>query len=252
MQIVGYETRAGERTPALVLAADGTVDRVALTAGTNLDLGLGDRHCAGAVEGDSHEACDAPAAPYCERHVDTWPCARCTGDCAMPLETCHEEHVVYLAAFAPDTFKVGVTRTWRLQTRLEEQGADLAAHIRTVENGRKARAIESALAADIGDRVRTPQKLPSLVRSVDRDAWNTLLDDHEPIETFAFEYGLALDRQPVQETLARGEVRGTKGRILVLDRRGTTYAVDMRDLVGHEVTEADRGGDRQSSLGAYE
>ncbi len=53
------------------------------------------------------------------------------------------------------------------------------------------------------------------------------------------------------ETIAAGTVRGTKGRLLVLDRAGTTYAVDLRDLVGHEVTSGAGSRDLQASLGAW-
>lgn len=170
----------------------------------------------------------------------------------MPVENCYEEHAIYLAAFAPDTFKVGVTKSWRLETRLEEQGADRAAHIRTVENGRKARSIEADLATEITDRVRVPEKIVGLDQPFDEAAWETLLDGFDVIERFSFEYDLDLRRQPVQETIATGEVLGTKGRILVLANGGTTYAVDMRDLVGHEVSDSPQQVKRQSSLGAYQ
>jgi hypothetical protein len=52
--------------------------------------------------------------------------------------------------------------------------------------------------------------------------------------------------------VATGTVRGTQGRVLVLDRNGSTYAVDMRDLVGYEVTEGGTDRALQSSLGAFE
>jgi hypothetical protein len=51
--------------------------------------------------------------------------------------------------------------------------------------------------------------------------------------------------------VATGTVRGVKGRVLVLDSAGSTYAVDMRDLVGWVVREGDRERDLQSSLGAF-
>jgi len=54
----------------------------------------------------------------------------------------------------------------------------------------------------------------------------------------------------VAETLAAGRIQGTKGRLLVLDRDGSTYAVDTRDLVGYEVREGRATRDLQSSLGA--
>jgi len=258
VQIVGYETTPGgdDAAAALLIADDGRVERTSLAAGAELAYTLDERHCAGTVdwggEGARHLACENEAAPYCGVHTDRWPCARCTGDCALPLESCHEEHAVYLAAFGPATFKVGVTRSWRLETRLREQGADRGAHLRTVENGRVARQIEAEIAAAVGDRVRVPTKIEGLHRPVNDGAWESLLAEYEPIATYSFAYGLGLSEQPVAETIATGTVRGTQGRVLVLDRGGSSYAVDVRDLVGYEVAEGGTDRALQSSLGAFE
>lgn len=249
MQVVGYEAAPGA---ALVLASDGAIERVPLTAETTLSYSLGERHCAGVVEETEHTPCPVETAPYCDRHTHRWACARCTGDCALPLPACREEHAVYLAAFAPDVWKVGVTRSWRLETRLQEQGADRGAHIRTVDTGRRARRIEAGIAEALGDRVRVPTKVAGLHHGVDDAAWEALLEEYDPIETYAFEYGVALSRQPIATTAATGTVRGVKGRVLVLERGGTTYAVDLRDLVGHEVTAGADADDRQASLGTFE
>jgi hypothetical protein len=252
VQVVGYERASGPgQEAALLLASGGDVERVSLAAGETLAYRLGDRHCAGTVGPGGHESCADPDAPYCPSHTDRWPCAVCTGDCAMPLDSCHEEHAVYLAAFAPATFKVGVTRSWRLETRLREQGADRAAHLRTVDDGRIARQIEADVATDVGDRVRVPTKMRGLHEAVDDDAWRSLLDGFDPVETFAFQYGLALDECPMTETLATGTVVGTKGRVLVLSHNDSTYAVDLRDLVGHELEAGATDRDLQSSLGAF-
>ncbi len=251
MQVVGYETATDDGSAALVVADAGQVRRVALEPGTGLAYTLGERRCAGVHDGDDHLACDAPAAPYCEEHTSTWVCARCTGTCLKDEMDCYDEHAVYLAAFAPDTFKVGVTKLWRLDTRLREQGADRAAHVRTVENGRIAREIEAGIAKDVGDRVRVPEKIRGLHRAVDDDAWRDLLSGFAVEDTYAFDYGLDLDHRPVADTTATGTVVGTKGRVLVLDSGGTTYAVDLRDLVGHELQSGASDRDRQSSLGAF-
>ena len=262
MQVVGYETAsAPDDSAALVLAGgdeesdganpDAAVERRPLPPGTELAYRLGERHCAGTIHEGEHVACDAPDAPYCDAHSSTWVCARCTGSCLKDEMDCYEEHAVYLAAFAPDTFKVGVTRSWRLDTRLREQGADRAAHLHTVSNGRIAREIEADLAEDLTDRVRVPTKLEGLHRTVDEDAWRAVLDAHEPLETFTFDYGLELDARPVAETMASGTVRGTKGRVLVLDAGGTAYAVDLRDLVGYELEPGTTERELQSSLGAF-
>ena len=256
VQIVGYETGASDDDPALLLAEEGTIQRERLRSGERLELSLDERHCAGTIDtaGETarHLACNAPEVPYCPQHTDRWPCARCTGDCDLPLESCREEHAIYLAAFAPATFKVGVTRSWRLETRLREQGADRAAHIRTVENGRIARQIEADIATDVGDRVRVPTKIEGLHRTVDTAAWAELLDGYDSLATYSFEYGLELDERPVVETMATGTVRGSQGRVLVLERSGSTYAVDMRDLVGYEVSRGAASRQLQSSLSAFE
>ncbi len=249
MQIVGYETADA----GLLLAEDGRVERVSLDPDVELGYTLRERHCAGVVDAEGgHAACDHAAAPYCPEHASTWPCARCKGNCDLPLSSCREEHAVYLAAFAPDVFKVGVTRLWRLERRLREQGADRGAHIRTVENGRRARVVEANIAADgPPDRVRVATKAAGLHRSVDGDAWAALVDSYDPLDTLQFDYGLRLAARPVTETLATGTVLGTKGRLLVLESGGTAYAVDMRDLVGYEVDSVPSARNLQSSLGAF-
>jgi hypothetical protein len=245
VQFVGYDSGDG-----LLLAEDGEVGYVDLTPGTEIAYTLGERHCAGLVD-DDHVTCDADGAPYCDQHSHVWVCARCTGDCLKDEMDCFEDHAVYLAAFAPDTFKVGVTREWRLETRLLEQGADRAAHIRTVDDGREARRIESGIAERIPDRVRVPTKIDGLGQSVDDAAWADLLSEFDPIDTFDFDYELDLTGRPVSETMATGTVRGVKGRILLLDRGGSTYAVDLRELVGYEVVEGATDREMQSSLGAF-
>ncbi|WP_256390843.1 DUF2797 domain-containing protein [Natronoarchaeum rubrum] len=253
MQVVGYETAsAPDEDAALLLAeGDGGVERRPLAPGDELAYRLDDRHCAGTIHDGGHVPCDADRAPYCDAHSSTWVCARCTGTCLKDEMDCYEEHAVYLAAFAPDIFKIGVTRSWRLDTRLREQGADRAAHLRTVSNGRIAREIEAELAADLTDRVRVPDKVAGLHRAVDADAWEAVLDELDHLETFAFDYGLDLSVQPVAETIASGTIRGTKGRVLVLESGGSEYAVDLRDLVGYELEPGKVERELQASLGAF-
>jgi len=282
VQIVGYDSAgAAGRDPALLVATDGDrtvgstpadgvaagdarggtdpaglpgggeIERVSLARGTDLEYTLGERRCAGVLDGDGHRACPDDRAPYCEAHADDWVCARCTGTCLKAEMDCFQDHAVYLAAFAPATFKVGVTRLERLRQRWREQGADRAAHVHSVSNGRVAREIEAEIAAEVGDSVRVPTKVEGFGQRVDDGAWRDLLVDFDPIDTVTLEYGLDLETRPVADTLATGTVRGVKGRVLVLDTAGSTYAVDMRELVGHVVTPEPSSRDLQSSLGAF-
>jgi hypothetical protein len=243
VQVVGYDTR---EEPALLLATAGAVSRQPLSRGTELAYALGERRCAGTIENGSHRACERPEAPYCPLHTTPWSVAS--------NRDSEDPHAIYLAAFAPRTFKVGVTRLWRLDARLEEQGADRAAHVRTAPDGRVAREIESEIAAAIdgGERVRVATKIRGLHRTVEEGRWNDLLDDFDPIATFQFEYDLGLGSRPVVATIAAGTVIGTKGRILALDRAGTAYAVDLRDLLGYELLEGTDGRALQASLDAFE
>jgi len=264
VQVVGYDSGLAALSydpvsgvegepddPALLLAEAGDVTREPLTPGVDLAYTLGSRHCAGKLDGAGHEACAEPGAPYCSTHADDWPCARCTGNCDKPLPSCDAEHAVYLAAFAPDVLKVGVTRLARLPVRLREQGADRAAHLHTVSDGRIARRVERELAEALVDRVTARTKLAGLGEAVDEAVWADALDRYHVIRSFRFDYGFELADRPVAETLATGTVVGTKGRLLVLGRGGGTYAVDLRDLVGYDLEPGASDRDLQASLGAF-
>jgi hypothetical protein len=251
VQLVGYEP-SGRGSSLLASDGDGAaVRRLSLDPGERLSYALGARRCAGVVDDGTHLACDQPSAPYCDHHTSTWICARCTGFCLKDEMDCYQEHAVYIAAFAPNTFKVGVTKLRRLETRLREQGADRAAHVHTVSNGRIARELESEIAERLVDRVRTGAKIASLAADVDDAAWEAVLEEFAVIERFDLEYGLDLEARPVRETIASGTVVGVKGRLLVLETGGTTYAVDMRDLVGYEVDSGGTARHLQSSLGSF-
>jgi hypothetical protein len=254
VQVVAYDPSPD---PALLVSDGDGLERHDLTPGTELAFTLEERSCAGRIvsEDDTlrHVPCpeDAASPPRCETCSETWVCARCTGTCLKDEMDCHEPHAVYLAAFAPDVVKVGVTREWRLDRRLREQGADRGAHLQTVEDGRIAREIEAEIAEEIPDRVGIPAKLTGLHRSVDVGVWNAHLADFGPIDRIDIDYGLALEDRPIPATAATGTVRGVKGRVLVLDRGGTAYAVDLRDVVGHDVRAEASERPRQANLGTF-
>ncbi|MDR9430328.1 MAG: DUF2797 domain-containing protein [Natronomonas sp.] len=254
MQIVGYETGAGtDREPSLVVSNGGDIEHESLAVGHELAYTLGDRHCAGAVDGSGHVSCDDPAAPYCESHDSTWICARCTGTCLKAEMDCYGEHAIYIAAFAPATFKIGVTGRSDPTVRLREQGADRGAILQYVEDGRIAREIEAEIAAEtpLPDAVRVSRKIDGVGRPVDEDAWRRLLDRFDVEAIHDFQYGFDLDATPIAETLASGTVLGTKGRLLVLERSGARFAVDMRSLVGHDVEPGATPRALQSDLGSF-
>ncbi|WP_254862210.1 DUF2797 domain-containing protein [Halovivax gelatinilyticus] len=251
MQLVGYEPTA--RGPALLESDDGSVSRRAIEPGDRLEYALGARRCAGVVDRETgrHVACDRTSVPYCDDHASTWVCARCTGTCLKDEMDCFDDHAVYLAGFAPDVVKVGVTRLERLETRLREQGADRGAHVHTVSNGRIARELEAEIATRHTDRVGTDRKVAGLAETVDEAIWTDALEPFDVIAQHRFDYGFDLEVRPVRETIASGAVVGIKGRVLVVEQGGTNYAVDMRDLVGYH-TDSDGSEKRlQTSLDSF-
>ena len=308
MQIVGYDTSA----PGMYLShvepqADGLdslneVEFISLAPGTELAYTLGQRHCAGVITDEGHYSCRNTSAPHCREHNSTWVCAKCTGTCLKDEMDCYEPHVIYLAVFAPDIHKVGVTKQWRLTQRLVEQGADYGIHLQTVSNGRIAREREAEIAttASITDRIRAVTKHTSLYQDVDESAVATQLADvkaesaieldigsqaginayieslpevdlsvselmteavvdnrdeikenPDPPAIYRLGYDLKLSDRPVSETIATGTVRGIKGRLIILDYAGSTYTVDMRDLVGHIINSGTTTRNLQASLDAW-
>ncbi|CCQ36134.1 DUF2797 family protein [Natronomonas moolapensis 8.8.11] len=254
MQVVDYRTGArADAEPALVLASQGELEREPLTPGRELAYTLGERHCAGAIDDEEHLPCVAPAAPYCELHDSTWVCAKCTGTCLKREMDCHTDHVIYLAAFAPATFKVGVTGRSDPAIRLREQGADRGAVVGRVADGRIARELEAEIAATtpLPDSVRVATKVEGMGLGVDERAWERLLEGFDVETTYDFEYGLGLDTAPIPDTFAAGTVLGTKGRVLVVERSGGRFAVDMRSLVGYELEPGAETRALQSNLGSF-
>ncbi len=248
VQIVGYDRTPD---PALVVASNGVTDRIPLRPGTTLDLGLEERHCAGHIAQGRHVPCEAPETPWCPAHTETWVCARCRGTCLKDEMDCHVPHVVYLAIVAPDAIKVGVTTAERIETRLHEQGADRGVVIHRAENGRIAREIEAEIGRSRAERITTRQKIRGLGRAVDEDAWDAALAEHEPMQEYVPEYSIDVQDQPIPETLATGDILGVKGRLLLLTQDGSTYATDLRDLVGHIAVEGHVDQPRQTGLQAF-
>lgn len=253
MQIISYNTGGDSaEEPALVVGSESDVTSLPLATGTELSYTLLDRHCVGQTTNSKHHSCPSETVPYCRAHDDLWQCAICTGDCSKPLDSCDEEHAVYIAAFAPKIFKVGVTRSWRLETRLREQGADRAVHIRTVADGRLARQIEAEIAETLVDRVRVPKKIKNIHQSVEDDAWNALISKYDVIEDFDFDYEIDLSQQPLSDTFLSGTVYGTQGRVLLLEKGGSIYGVDMRDLLGYDITQSTESEELQSSFSSFD
>jgi hypothetical protein len=146
----------------------------------------------------------------------------------------------------------GTAQLSELVDGLDAFSFDVPEYLYFDDGARIARQIEADIAEKVGDRVRVPVKRRGLHQTVDERAWQDLLGGFEPLATYDFEYGFDLAERPVAETLASGTVVGVQGRLLVLETVGSTYAVDLRDLVGYELDAGGADRQLQSSLGAFQ
>jgi hypothetical protein len=162
----------------------------------------------------------------------------CAGTCLKYEKTCLEEHAVYLAMFRPDIFKIGVARASRLDDRLREQGADVAAVADYVLDGELARKRERLLQRRYGIKgtVRHSQKM-LVDTELDWAAWdamNAKMGLQDEIKLRYFE--LPLRMRPLQvKNMLFGHVIGVKGRLVVLEKDATLYGFDLNDVLGAEV-----------------
>jgi hypothetical protein len=220
-------------------------------------LTLGKRGCIGQWDGELHLPCGSEESPQCKRCGGGVPdpCVACRGVCLRPEKTCHEEHSVYLAVFAPGLVKVGVTRAWRLPARLEEQGADAGFEIARLPDGEAARRMEASLRAKYPDRMSFEDKLAS--GPVD-EAIKTVTGQYGVLRTLRFErfprdlWMRPIVLRPQEGMTLSGTTFGIKGQALVLEKLGTLYAVNLDALAGYDCEIKKCRHSLQSSLNTYQ
>jgi hypothetical protein len=274
MGLDGHLTGVGWRESALHFELRGEGDKalVAVAAGDEVALEVvGKRSCigyrapgSGTLTPCPHDAQgSASQCPSCLTEAAILPCHRCTGErctnsarrsaCVRP-----RNHAVYLAAFGPDTFKVGVARWDRRFERLAEQGARVALIIAR-EDGQQARRLESQFKfASIPDRLAPTDKLRALAQPATPQALEAALRTafeqtkirvigqwlREPhvVELPAAPEGVLssvprlLKAKDGDGLRLRGHVRAVCGQLLVIDTdMGERVAVEASSLIGYRL-----------------
>jgi hypothetical protein len=219
----------------------------------SLSFEIGRRTCIGKWQDGVYHSCESAEIPVCGSCGELNACAICTGTCIKDEKTCLEKHAAYIAMFRPDIFKIGVAKACRLNDRLREQGADVAAVLEYFPDGELARRRERELQKRHGIKgtVRESQK-----RHVDTEldwaAWEAMkakmnISDEIPLHYF----DLPLWMRPLQvKNELVGRVIGVKGRQIVLERDATLYGFDLNDALGAEVSPFE-GSKRQTSLNSF-
>jgi hypothetical protein len=219
---------------------------------------LGKRGCVGRWEGETYVPCDSDQSPLCDfcgaGGGATDPCVMCRGECRKPEKTCLDEHSVYLAVFAPGRIKVGVSKAYRLEKRLAEQGADAGFEIARLPDGEAARRMEASLRSRYPDRMSFEDKLAS--GPVD-DAVDIITRNYDVIRSVRFEH-FARDLwmrpiviKPKEGMAISGTTIGIKGQALVMEKLGTLYALSLDSLAGYDCEIKKCRASLQSSLNSY-
>ena len=108
-------------------------------------------------------------------------CLRCNGsDCNSSSEKarkfCGQEHYVYIAYFANDKLKVGVTAGYRKYERLLEQGAIYSIFVAKTPNGKIARQVENYISSlGIVQKVSVSYKINNILSYKDAKEIKKLL-----------------------------------------------------------------------------
>lgn len=223
-----------------------------------LDIKLGKKSCTGSVINGVHRSCSVVTEEWkctsCMEKDDYFSCISCRGECMNPKQrmSCMKNiYNIYLACFG-EHVKVGISIGFRLRERLIEQGADFAAKIMTMKDGKVVRKHENMIRsiAGIEDRIHGNDKMKNIVIDPNTtlkkltsvlDSVSKKIEIHEPeIYDFRSFYRLnelmqnpaAID--PTSGMHISGNVIGAKGNIIVLNNGGYK-AVNAHRLIGYHL-----------------
>lgn len=176
-------------------------------------------------------------------------------------------HVVYLAIFDNEIFKVGVSGMGRKELRQVEQGNFATLYIAATSDGTQARQIETLIGkSGIKDKIRSSQKKNSVIPEITKEEAEEylkkiaaelppLLEEYpklkklllDPFEFKTWEplYGIDVLRGEGQKlhavTLNEGDsvsgtIRGIRGPFVVIDTGEEHVSVNMKDYVGKQLS----------------
>lgn len=260
MQIIKY--RWEDWKPVLIAREENKQKKIDLMD-KDICLKIGKRYCIGFHKDGKHNPCPSSAAVSgewfckdCMKNDDFFPCVKCVGSFCFnenQREKCIDnEYYLYLAAF--DSFlKIGVSYKFRLLERLVEQGADFAAKIALIQDGKYVRKLEQKIKhiLNITDRVRGYQKhkllfadpnnsVLSITNAIEKLNQNNIKIVDPAIYDLRHYYKLhKVMSQPKSMEIKddmeiEGKVVAAKGNILILEK-GDFFAINAHRLIGREV-----------------
>ncbi|MFC2143080.1 DUF2797 domain-containing protein [Candidatus Aenigmatarchaeota archaeon] len=167
MQIIKY--RWEKWRPLFIIRDDGKLTKLDLL-NNDISFKLGKKRCIGYYKSGKYRPCpdnveieSGWSCNDCVKKDDFFMCVKCDGSGCInekQRKSCKKnKYFIYLASF-DSILKVGISYEFRLLERFVEQGADMAAKIAVVKDGKEARQIEQRIKKylNITDRVRGESK----------------------------------------------------------------------------------------------
>ena len=170
-------------------------------------------------------------------------------------------HFVYLAYFAPNVIKVGISQEERGIRRLLEQGARLAIKLETFSSALIARQYEAKISKldGIAETLPVLKKMELIKQPFDRAAGERelrqkLLEIEQkigvsfpkskliPYEDYFQTAGVDLSRAVLMKDYSQlvGHVRSVIGSIVITDYGGQLLAYNIKKLIGYRAQKVDR------------
>lgn len=170
-------------------------------------------------------------------------------------------HFVYLAYFAPNVIKVGISQEERRIRRLLEQGARLAIKLETFSSALIARQYEAKISKLDGIVETLPvSKKTELIKQAfnradgERELRQKLLEIEQkigvsfpkseliPCEDYFQTAGVNLSRVVLMKNYSQlvGHVRSVIGSIVITDYDGQLLAYNIKKLIGYRAQKVDR------------
>jgi len=249
-----------------LFAHDGKeIKRIDLFSNT-FSLSIGRKTCIGYFHEGKHVSCPNRReisgewhCNECKLNDDFFLCMKCTGEeCINDKQrsSCEANmYFVYLAAFN-SLLKVGISYHFRLLERLIEQGADFAAKIACVKDGKEVRLVEQEIKnyLNIQDKVAGDEKyrmlfgnpnlaVANIVQALSNLRNNGVSKYMVPTEVYDLRSYYHLNNVPYMpeklhikdNTRLSGTCVAAKGNILVFRNENRFFSVNAHEMIGREL-----------------
>ncbi|RLI97617.1 MAG: hypothetical protein DRO96_00010 [Candidatus Aenigmatarchaeota archaeon] len=240
------------------------IKTIKLFDNTELSWKIGKKYCTGYWK-NGYRPCPKNAeisrgskCQICMQLDEYFRCVKCDGSVCLNTnarrQCMSDEFFLYLVSFN-SLLKVGISRTFRLKTRLVEQGADFGAKLMKIKDGKKARKIEQEVSKKLGivDRVNGSEKFEHLFGDPNKSL-KKITRCVEKLKAFGYVispeiYDLRryykLDKVREVPVLLKnlegkqihGKVIAIKGNIMILRDKNKYIALNTHDLIGRKVEE---------------